>query len=90
MRVVRDDYEFSLVDDFWPEDRKGNGNKGTPGGVKVTTPNTGGRNYFIQELLVVEPPIDDRRKAATSMEEIRVYAYSQVALKYRWCKNVEI
>jgi len=52
-RVVPDDYEFSIVDDMWPEDEENDRSASKVGAVKIVTPLTG-RSFFFQRLLVVD------------------------------------
>jgi len=52
-RVVRDDYEFSLVDDVWPEDRKETASDKKSEPIKIVTPKTGKSHYF-HRLLVLD------------------------------------
>mmetsp|Transcript_10754 Transcript_10754/g.16575 ORF Transcript_10754/g.16575 Transcript_10754/m.16575 type:complete len:748 (+) Transcript_10754:117-2360(+) len=51
-RVVREDYEFSMVDDAWP-DYYEDGDENEQRAVKILTPNAGG-SFFFQQLLVVD------------------------------------
>merc|ERR1712125_46163 len=48
-RVVRDDYEFTLLDDMFPEERE---EQGKLGAVKIVTPKAG-RNFYFQKFLVL-------------------------------------
>mmetsp|Transcript_10712 Transcript_10712/g.16416 ORF Transcript_10712/g.16416 Transcript_10712/m.16416 type:complete len:766 (-) Transcript_10712:887-3184(-) len=49
-RVVRDDYEFTVLDDMFPEDRE---EQGKLGAVKIVTPKAG-RNFYFQNFLVLD------------------------------------
>lgn len=48
-RVVEEDYEFSAVDDVWPDDSE----PGKIGSVKIATPNIG-HSFHFQRLLMVD------------------------------------
>mmetsp|Transcript_6887 Transcript_6887/g.14052 ORF Transcript_6887/g.14052 Transcript_6887/m.14052 type:complete len:772 (-) Transcript_6887:57-2372(-) len=49
-RVVEEDYDFTVLDDMFPEDRE---EQGKFGAVKIVTPKAG-RNYYFQQTLVLE------------------------------------
>jgi len=49
-RVVREDYEFSMIDDVWPEDRD---DARKVGAVKMVAPSIG-QSFYFHRLLVVD------------------------------------